>query len=209
VRRAENYWKDLGLLQKSSAPVYGFFLLLERLYQFYRIRIVYAYVSAAVRQQLPVAGSDAAGEFPWSTPFFEGVLGPLFKPEKSIFLFDPLLVLAIWLLVVLWKRLPAEVRAYGVAPLLLLLGYISFYASIPTGRETLPGAIVTFRRQLELAALLARTVVAAISRKYERMDLARWNRDHRRQLDHSDCLACLLVAAGKSTRWRRWVIPHS
>jgi hypothetical protein len=66
--------------------------------------------------------------FPWTTPFWEGVLGPLFKPEKSIFLFDPLLVLALLLLVMLWKRLSPEVRAYGLASLLLLLVYICFYA---------------------------------------------------------------------------------
>jgi hypothetical protein len=66
--------------------------------------------------------------FPWSTPFHTGVLGALFQPEKSIFLFDPLLVLAIFLLAWLWKRLTPEVRAYGGASLLLLLGYICFYA---------------------------------------------------------------------------------
>jgi len=32
------------------------------------------------------------------------------------------------LLVILWRRLSAEVRAYGVTSLLLLLGYICFYA---------------------------------------------------------------------------------
>src|SRR5207245_1392855 len=32
------------------------------------------------------------------------------------------------LLVVLWKQLPPEIRAYGVTSLLLLLGYITFYA---------------------------------------------------------------------------------
>ena len=66
--------------------------------------------------------------FPWSTPFHEGVLGALFKPEKSIFLFDPLLVLALVLLALLWKRLAVEVRAYAVTSLVLLAGYISFYA---------------------------------------------------------------------------------
>ena len=58
----------------------------------------------------------------------EGVLGALFKPEKSIFLFDPLIVLALVLFAFLWKRLAVEVRAYAVASLLLLAGYISFYA---------------------------------------------------------------------------------
>ena len=66
--------------------------------------------------------------FPWSTPFHTGFLGALFQPEKSIFLFDPLLPLAIFLLAWLWKRLTPEVRAYGAASLLLLLAYISFYA---------------------------------------------------------------------------------
>jgi hypothetical protein len=66
--------------------------------------------------------------FPWSTPFHVGVLGALFQPEKSIFLFDPLLVLAIFLLAYLWKRLTPEVRAYGATSLLLLLAYIGFYA---------------------------------------------------------------------------------
>ena len=55
-------------------------------------------------------------------------LGRLFKPEKSIFLFDPLLVLAILLLVLLWRRLSSEIRAYCVTALLLLFGYICFYA---------------------------------------------------------------------------------
>ncbi|HTW30514.1 MAG TPA: hypothetical protein VMD76_02485, partial [Candidatus Sulfotelmatobacter sp.] len=63
-----------------------------------------------------------------STPFHEGVLGALFKPEKSIFLFDPLLILALVLFVLLWKRMNAEVRAYVVTSLVLLAGYISFYA---------------------------------------------------------------------------------
>jgi hypothetical protein len=66
--------------------------------------------------------------FPWSTPFWEGFFGPLFKPEKSIFLFDPLLVLAIVLLVILWRRLSPDVRAYGLTSMLLWVGYICFYA---------------------------------------------------------------------------------
>jgi hypothetical protein len=38
------------------------------------------------------------------------------------------LVLAIVLLTLLWKRLSPEVRAYGVTSLVLLIGYICFYA---------------------------------------------------------------------------------
>ena len=49
-------------------------------------------------------------------------------PEKSIFLFDPLLVLTIVLAVIAWKRFRPDVRAYLITAFLLLLGYISFYA---------------------------------------------------------------------------------
>jgi hypothetical protein len=52
----------------------------------------------------------------------------LFKPEKSIFLFDPLILLAGVLIVMLWKRLDSVVRAYVVSSLLLLIGYMTFYA---------------------------------------------------------------------------------
>jgi hypothetical protein len=92
--------------------------------------------------------------FPWSTPFHEGVLGALFQAEKSIFLFDPLLVLAIFLLVVSWRRLSAEVRAYGVASLLLLLGYISFYAKYTYWAGDFAWGDRYVSTAVELAALL-------------------------------------------------------
>jgi hypothetical protein len=121
-------WQKFTEYCKVAAPVYGFFLLIDRVYQFYRFgSFTNTYVSLFAKEQRAVDPSLPAN-FPWSTPFLEGFLGPLFKPEKSIFLFDPLLILSILLLVVLWKKLSPEVRAYGVMSLLLLLGYISFYA---------------------------------------------------------------------------------
>ena len=72
-------------------------------------------------------------------------MGPLFEPEKSIFLFDPLLLLAIVMLVLLWKRLAPGVRAYAVATLVLLVAYISFYARYFAWAGDLPGATAMFR----------------------------------------------------------------
>ena len=113
---------------KVAAPVYLFFLMLDRAYQFYRYgSLTNTYVSIAGREQRQIDPALPVN-FPWSTPFHVGVFGALFQPEKSIFLFDPLLVLAIFLLALLWKRLTPELRAYGASSILLLLAYICFYA---------------------------------------------------------------------------------
>jgi hypothetical protein len=126
--RGHRLWRRLIAYSKVAAPVYLFFLLLDRAYQFYRFgSFTNTYVSIAAREQRQIDPTLPVN-FPWSTPFHVGFLGPLFRPEKSIFLFDPLLVLAIFLLVLLWKRLTPELRAYGATSLLLLLAYICFYA---------------------------------------------------------------------------------
>jgi hypothetical protein len=66
--------------------------------------------------------------FPWTTPLREGLLGPLISPEKSIFLFDPLLILSLLLAVFLWRRLAPEIRAYCLAGFILVALDILFYA---------------------------------------------------------------------------------
>jgi hypothetical protein len=121
-------WRRLASYCKVAAPVYLFFLVIDRAYQFYRFgSLTNTYVSIFAREERQIDPTLPAS-FPWSTPFHIGVFGALFKPEKSIFLFDPLLVLAIFLLAWLWRRLTPEVRAYGATSVLLLLAYICFYA---------------------------------------------------------------------------------
>jgi hypothetical protein len=113
---------------KVAAPVYFFFFAVDRAYQFYRYgSLTNTYVTIFAREQRLIDPTLPAN-FPWSTPLHIGVLGALFQPEKSIFLFDPLLALAIVLLALLWERVTPEVRAYAAASLLLLLAYICFYA---------------------------------------------------------------------------------
>lgn len=121
-------WQKSLAYGKIAAPVYVFFLLLERLYNFYRFgSFTSTYLPLFAREQR-LQDPSLPANFPWSTPFPEGVLGPLFKPEKSIFLFDPLLVITIVLLAILWKRLSSEVRAYAATSVFLLIAYICFYA---------------------------------------------------------------------------------
>jgi hypothetical protein len=126
--RADELWKKFVFYCKIAGPVYAFFLLIDRLYQFYRFgSFTNTYVSLFAKEQR-LQDPTLPANFPWSTPFWEGFAGPLFKPEKSIFIFDPLLVLAIVLTIMLWKKLPPPVRAYGITSGLLLVGYIGFYA---------------------------------------------------------------------------------
>ena len=124
----QQFGKKLAEYVKIAAPIYFMFLLGERAYNFYRF-------GSWTGTYLPIFGREQRlqdptlpANFPWSTPFHEGFLGALFKPEKSIFLFDPLLVLAIMLLALLWPRLEREARAYAIAALFMLVAYTGFYA---------------------------------------------------------------------------------
>jgi hypothetical protein len=140
---------------RVAAPMYAFFVLLDRLYQFYRFgSFTNTYVSLFAKEQR-LADPTLAANFPWSTPFYEGFLGALFKPEKSTFLFDPLLLLAILLLAVLWRRLPPEVRAYSVTSLLLLVAYIGFYARYTYWAGDFAWGDRYVSTSVELATLLA------------------------------------------------------
>jgi hypothetical protein len=153
--RGRELWQRLVAYSKVAAPVYAFFLLVDRLYQFYRFgSFTNTYVSLFAKEQR-LMDPTLLANFPWSTPFHEGFLGPLFKPEKSIFLFDPLLLLGIALLVALWKRLSPEIRAYGVASLLLLLGYICFYARYTYWAGDFAWGDRYVSTSVELAAMLA------------------------------------------------------
>ncbi len=111
-----------------AIPVFCLFGLLDRLYQFYRFgSFTNTYVSLVAKETLARDPSLPAN-YPWTTPWHEGFLGALFAPEKSIFLFDPLIILAMILLVLHWRSLTPAVRAYSIAACLMLLGYLSFYA---------------------------------------------------------------------------------
>jgi hypothetical protein len=167
--RGRELWRKFVAYCKVAAPVYGFFILIDRLYQFYRFgSFTNTYVSLFAKEQR-LQDPTLPANFPWSTPFFEGVLGPLFKPEKSIFLFDPLLVLAIVLLVILWKRLSPELRAYAVASLFLLLSYIFFYAKYTYWAGDFAWGDRYVSTAVEMAALLAVPLLL----RYRR-ELSRW-----------------------------------
>jgi hypothetical protein len=169
--RSRGLWRRLIAYCKVAAPAYLFFFLIDRAYQFYRFgsftNTYVAIFAREFRQRDPTLPAN----FPWSTPFHVGFLGALFQPEKSIFLFDPLLVLAIFLLAWLWKRLTPEVRAYGAASLLLLLAYICFYARYTYWSGDFAWGDRYVSTSVELVALIA---VPLLMRYREHLGTAIW-----------------------------------
>jgi hypothetical protein len=153
--RGRDLWERFVNYCKIAGPVYAFFLVVDRLYQFYRFGSLTNTYTALYGQEQRLQDPTLPASFPWSTPFHEGFLGALFKPEKSIFLFDPLLVLAILLLILLWKRLAPEVRAFGIASLLLLVAYISLYARYTYWSGDFAWGDRYVSTSVELAAFLA------------------------------------------------------
>jgi hypothetical protein len=121
-------WKRVRTYAATAFPIYGAFLLIDRLYQYYRFgSFFYTYVSVFAQQARELNPSLPA-KYPFEVPFHVGFLGALFAPEKSIFLFDPLLILTVLVVLVGWKRFSPAVQAYLISAALLLLVYVSFYA---------------------------------------------------------------------------------
>ena len=91
--RGRALWERILDYCRIAVPVYALFAIVERLYNFYRLGSLTQTYLPIFARELAESGDPTlfSNLSPWSTPFHEGVLGALFKPEKSIFLFDPLL----------------------------------------------------------------------------------------------------------------------
>jgi hypothetical protein len=112
----------------TAVPVFCFFGILDRAYQFYRFGSWTTTYAGLVAKETIARDPSLPRNWPWTTPCHQGFFGALFAPEKSIFLFDPLIIVALFLVMMNWRRLQPVVRAYAMASGLMLLAYLSFYA---------------------------------------------------------------------------------
>ena len=126
--RPRELWDRFLAYAKTTLPVYVLFLAADRLYQFYRFGSFFNTYVSIFANEYHNLDPTLPPNYPWETPFHVGFLGPLITPEKSIFLFDPLLVLTMVMVMRAWNRFTPEIKAYIVAAFALLLAYISFYA---------------------------------------------------------------------------------
>jgi hypothetical protein len=126
--RGRAFWSRFRTYVATALPVYCVFGLLDRLYQYHRFGSFFNTYVGVVARETKLRNPSLPASYPFETPFHVGFFGALFAPEKSIFLFDPLLILTVLLAAVAWRRFSPVVKAYIVTGGLLLLAYISFYA---------------------------------------------------------------------------------
>jgi len=153
--RGSEIWNKCCSYLATALPVYAFFGLIDRLYQYHRFgSFTNTYVTIFAQEALK-RDPTLSPKYPFETPFHVGFFGALFTPEKSIFLFDPLLILMIVLAVVTWRRWSGAQKAYVITSALLLMGYICFYAryTVWSGDSAWGDRYVS--TSAELAALLA------------------------------------------------------
>jgi hypothetical protein len=126
--RGRALWQRFLTYLKIAAPVYIGFLLIDRWYQYQRFGSLFTTYVRVVADEYRRLYPWLPSNYPFETPFHVGFVGALFKREKSIFLFDPLLLLTILVIVLAWKFFRPEVKAYLITAFALLMAYVCFYA---------------------------------------------------------------------------------
>ena len=112
----------------AIAPVYAVFGLIDRVYQYHRFGSFFNTYVSVFASEARERDPSLPPNYPFETPFHEGFFGALFAPEKSIFLFDPLLILMLLLIVLRVEALQSGGEGLRGTRLRMLFAYISFYA---------------------------------------------------------------------------------
>jgi hypothetical protein len=115
-------------VMKGAVPIFGGFLILERLFHWWRFGTVWGQYKAIYADVMKQDNPLLESAFPFNNNVLDGLLGPLFSPGASIFIYDPLLLLGIGVGIFLWKTLTPEVRACYICSALLCAGIIGGYA---------------------------------------------------------------------------------
>lgn len=153
--RGSEFRRRCRVYMAAAVPIYAFFGLLDRLYQYERFGSFFNTYMSIAAQEAKEHDPSLPANFPFSAPFHAGFFGALFSPEKSVFLFDPLLILAVVVALVAWSRFSPAIKAYMLTGALLLAAYISFYARYFAWAGDTAWGDRYVSTAVELAALLA------------------------------------------------------
>lgn len=105
------------------APPVAAALLFDRWYQWHRFGDLFGtYISRLPRP------ADQPTSFPFSYPFWKGLVGTFFSLDKSVLLFDPLLIVVLLLAVRNWRSIDRQLRRLLIYLTLLLIAYAAAYA---------------------------------------------------------------------------------
>ena len=153
--RGHAFWTRVKNYVIVAFPTYAVFGLLDRLYQYHRFgSVLNTYVTVVgreARQRNPLLPAN----YPFETPFHVGFFGALFSRQKSIFLFDPLLILMLLMVFFTWHRFSPAVRAYVIASAVMLFAYLCFYARYTVWSGDFAWGDRYVSTAAELASLLA------------------------------------------------------
>ena len=97
------------------APPIVCYLVLDRIYHWIRFGSFSGTYMGLLGQQMRLLNPGLPPSFPFNGAFADGFLGVFFRRAKSIFIYDPLLLLTLALVVYQWRRLTPICRAYIVA----------------------------------------------------------------------------------------------
>jgi hypothetical protein len=144
-----------ALYARIALPIYGVFVLLDRVYQYVRFGSFFNTYVQLFGQEWKQLNPALPAAFPFETPFRVGFFGALFTPEKSVFLFDPLLLLAGILAAFAWRSFQPQIKAYFAAFGALLFAYVSFYAKFTSWSGDTAWGDRYVATPVQFAALLA------------------------------------------------------
>jgi hypothetical protein len=118
---------------RYAPPIYALFFFFDRLYQYIRFGSWTSTYMAVFASQQRQRDPTLPATFPFNGNWlhggiYSGLFGPFISPQKSIFLFDPMILLALLLTALLWKRLTPTLRAFLATTFLLVAAYIAFHA---------------------------------------------------------------------------------
>ena len=103
------------------------FVGVDRYYQFYRFGEFLTTYAKQINECFESFGYPS--QYPFGYDFITGFTGPLFSPEKSIFLFDPFLVFLLVFVVTSWRRLMPVQALVLFCLALSLLGLTAAFAT--------------------------------------------------------------------------------
>ena len=160
-------------------------------------RIVHQNLSPAFRARSSACRIQRCrANFPWSTPFHEGVFGRAVQAGEVDLSVRSSAGAGDSALLVLWKRMATGgPRLRGGVRSLLLAGYISFYARYTYWAGDFAWGDRYVSTAVEMVALLAVPLLLALSRESGTLDLARGTGADRGQPRDSNGVAGFLAAA--------------